>query len=85
MCVCVCVSHTQIIDYNMSTKARATKKVTPVLGGFDKSKYTTLRLWATAKDGVKVPISLVYRCAVHIVRLSDARAWLGFAHAVHEQ
>jgi oligopeptidase B len=32
-----------------------------VLGGFDPSKYTTERLWATAPDGTRVPISLVYR------------------------
>ena len=40
---------------------REVKKVQPVLGRFDKSKYHTERLWATAKDGTKVPISLVYR------------------------
>lgn len=33
----------------------------PVLGGFDASRYTTERLWATAADGTQVPISLVYR------------------------
>ena len=32
-----------------------------MLGGFDKANYTTERLWATARDGVEVPISLVYR------------------------
>ena len=37
------------------------KKVQPVLGGFDKDDYKTERLWASAPDGVKVPISLVYR------------------------
>lgn len=39
---------------------RATKKVQPVLGGFDKSRYVTERLWAHS-EGVEVPISLVYR------------------------
>lgn len=33
----------------------------PVLGGFDQSRYATERLWAKAKDGTQVPISLVYR------------------------
>lgn len=33
---------------------RCTKKVAPVLGGFDQTRYATERLWATAKDGVKV-------------------------------
>ena len=37
------------------------KKVQPVLGGFDASRYVTERLWATAPDGTQVPISLVYR------------------------
>jgi protease II len=36
------------------------KKVQPVLGGFDSSRYATERLWATAPDGTRVPISLVY-------------------------
>ena len=37
-----------------------TKKVQPVLGGFDRTKYVTERLWAQS-EGVDVPISLVYR------------------------
>jgi oligopeptidase B len=49
------------VDYNMRTGARATKKVQPVLGGFDPSLYVTERLWAEALDGIQVPISLVYR------------------------
>ena len=40
---------------------RETKKVTPVLGGFDSRNYQSERIWAAAPDGVKVPISLVYR------------------------
>ena len=32
----------------------------PVLGGFSSANYKTERLWASAPDGVKVPISLVY-------------------------
>ncbi|KAF5841230.1 hypothetical protein DUNSADRAFT_13875 [Dunaliella salina] len=50
-----------IIDYHMGTCKRAIKKVQPVLGGFKSSDYKTERLWATAPDGEKVPISLVYR------------------------
>ncbi|CAL5221645.1 g3872 [Coccomyxa viridis] len=49
------------IDYNMRTGQRETKKVQPVLGGFSSSNYKTERLWARAPDGVKVPVSLVYR------------------------
>ncbi|EFJ49956.1 hypothetical protein VOLCADRAFT_73990 [Volvox carteri f. nagariensis] len=50
-----------IIDMHVGTGKRCVKKVAPVLGGFDQSRYVTERLWATAPDGVKVPISLVYR------------------------
>ncbi|PRW44843.1 prolyl endopeptidase-like isoform A [Chlorella sorokiniana] len=51
----------QTVDFNMATRKRAVKKEQPVLGGFDPAKYTTQRLWATAPDGTRVPISLVYR------------------------
>lgn len=50
-----------VYDYNMSTKERTLLKQEEVLGGFDKDNYKTERLWATAADGVKVPISIVYR------------------------
>ena len=33
----------------------------PVLGGFDSSAYKSQRLWASAEDGVKVPLSVVYK------------------------
>ena len=33
----------------------------PVLGGYDPTPYTSARLWATAPDGTRVPISLVHR------------------------
>jgi oligopeptidase B len=48
-----------VIEANMKTGERKTLKVTPV-PGYDKSKYVTERLWATARDGTKVPVSLVY-------------------------
>jgi oligopeptidase B len=51
-----------IIDYNMRTREREVKKETEVLGGkFHKDNYESKRLWATATDGTKVPVSLVYR------------------------
>ncbi len=51
-----------IIDFNMKTKEKEIKKEQAVLGGqFDKNNYVEERVWATAKDGTKVPISLVYR------------------------
>ncbi|AUD04612.1 S9 family peptidase [Spirosoma pollinicola] len=48
-------------DYNMDTKEKTLKKQQEVLGGFDKNNYVSERFYATARDGVKVPVSLVYR------------------------
>ncbi|RRJ93509.1 S9 family peptidase [Flavobacterium macacae] len=51
-----------VIDFNMDTKEKEVKKEQQVLGGkFDKKNYTEERVWATAKDGTKIPISMVYR------------------------
>lgn len=51
-----------VIDFNMKTKTKEIKKEQQVLGGkFDKNNYAEERIWATAKDGTKVPISMVYR------------------------
>lgn len=51
-----------VIDFNMKTKEKEIKKEQAVLGGqFDKNNYVEERVWATAKDGIEVPISLVYR------------------------
>ena len=44
-----------------SRASRTLLKREEVLGGFDPSRYASERLWATARDGVKVPISIVYR------------------------
>nr|WP_245625643.1 S9 family peptidase [Allomuricauda eckloniae] len=50
-----------IIDFNMDDKTKKVLKEQEVLGGhFDKTNYRTKRVWATAHDGVKIPISLVY-------------------------
>lgn len=48
-------------DYDMVTRNNMLLKEEEVLGGFDKSNYTTERIFATARDGVKVPVSIVYR------------------------
>ncbi|RTY99468.1 S9 family peptidase [Flavobacterium sp. RSP49] len=51
-----------VIDFNMKTKAKEIKKEQQVLGGkFDKNNYIEERVWATATDGTKVPISMVYK------------------------
>ncbi len=51
-----------VIDFNMKNKSKEIKKEQEVLGGkFNKNNYTSKRIWATARDGKKVAISLVYR------------------------
>ena len=50
-----------IFDYNMNTQEKTLLKEQDVLGGFDKNNYDTKRIYATARDGKKVPISIVYR------------------------
>jgi len=49
------------IDYDMASRDKTLLKEEEVLGGFDKNDYQTERVWATARDGVRVPVSLVYR------------------------
>jgi oligopeptidase B len=49
-------------DYNMSTKEQVLLKQQEVLdANFSPNNYTSERLYATAKDGTKIPISLVYK------------------------
>lgn len=48
-------------DYNLVTKEKTLKKQQEVLGGYNPGDYTTERMYATAKDGTRVPISLVYK------------------------
>ena len=48
-------------DYDVKARTRRLLKQHPVLGGYDPSQYTSEALTATAKDGTRIPISLVYR------------------------
>lgn len=50
-----------VLEYDLATKTSNLLKEDKVLGGFDKNDYAAERLWATARDGVQVPISLVYK------------------------
>ena len=51
-----------VMDFNMRTKEKKVLKEQEVLGGkFDKNNYVEERIWATAEDGTKLPISMVYR------------------------
>jgi len=48
-------------DYDMESRQKTLLKQDEILGGFSSDDYRTERLYATARDGVRVPISLVYR------------------------
>jgi len=48
-------------DYDLGKKTKKLMKQQEVLGGYDAKDYVTERLFATAKDGTKIPISLVYK------------------------
>jgi oligopeptidase B len=50
-----------VFDYDLKTRERTLLKETPVLGGYDRSQYVSERRFATASDGVRIPISLVRR------------------------
>lgn len=60
------VTPKSVFDYNMTTKSRELMKEYEVKGGYDKSQYSSERIFATAKDGVKVPISIVYKKGVKL-------------------
>jgi oligopeptidase B len=56
-----------VIDFNMRTKEKTILKEQEVLGGkFDKNNYIEERIWATAQDGTKIPMSMVYRKGVEL-------------------
>lgn len=55
------VTPSSVYDYDMDSRQRTLQKQTEILGGYDPSQYATERTWATAPDGTRVPISLVYR------------------------
>jgi oligopeptidase B len=55
------VTPSSIFDYDVAAGKSVLRKQQPVLGGYDPNQYVSERLWATARDGVKVPISIVYR------------------------
>ncbi len=50
-----------VYDYNMKTKEKTLMKRQEVLGGYDPGNYHSERLWATADDGSRIPISMVYK------------------------
>jgi oligopeptidase B len=55
------VTPQSVFDYDIAARQSKLLKRVAVLGGYDPSRYTSERLWATARDGTRVPISIVFR------------------------
>jgi len=55
---------TTVYDYNVRTREKTLLKRDPVVGAFDPGDYRTEFLFATARDGTRIPVSLVYRHGV---------------------
>lgn len=50
-----------VFDYNMFSGEKKLLKQQEIVGGYDATKFQSEKIWATAEDGVKIPISLVYK------------------------
>jgi oligopeptidase B len=55
------VTPPSVFDYDLEKHSSMLLKQNEVPGGYDPSKYQSERVWATARDGTKVPISVIYR------------------------
>jgi len=55
------ITPNSVYDYDVVTRERELRKQQPVLGGYKQELYKSERVYATASDGVKVPISIVYK------------------------
>ncbi len=58
------VTPSSVYDYDMNTRERKLLKQQEVLGGYDAKNYEARRIWSVSRDGVRVPISLVYKKGV---------------------
>jgi oligopeptidase B len=55
------ITPSSVYDYDVASGKSNLLKRQEVLGGYDPSQYASERLWATARDGTKVPVSIVYK------------------------
>ena len=60
------VTPNSVFDYDMNTGKSTLLKETEVPGGFDRNNYKSERVFATASDGTKIPMSMVYRKGVKL-------------------
>jgi oligopeptidase B len=81
------VTPDSVFDYDMDTRSRTLLKQRPVLGGYDPARYASELVYATAADGTRIPVSMVYR---RDLRRGGSQPTLltgygayGFPHDVH--
>ncbi|MFT4305839.1 MAG: S9 family peptidase [Microbacterium sp.] len=55
------VTPSTVYDYDVATGELLLRKRQSVLGGYDPADYAQERVWATAADGTRVPVSLVWK------------------------
>ena len=55
------ITPSSVFELDLATNASTLMKQQPVLGGYDAKLYASERLWVKARDGVRVPVSIVYR------------------------
>ena len=55
-----------VYDYDLVEREREMIKEKEVLGGFSRKNYISEQLWATARDGTRIPVSLVYRKGIEL-------------------
>ena len=53
------VTPSSVYDYDLNTRSGTLLKQQEVLGGYDPAAYEARRIWAVARDGTKVPMSIV--------------------------
>lgn len=58
------VTPSSVYDYDLNTRQRKLLKQQEVLGGYDAKNYEARRIWGVARDGTKVPMSLVNKKGV---------------------
>ena len=68
------ITPSSVYDYDMQKGESQLLKREEVLGGYDPQRYASERLWAVARDGASVPISIVYPKG--LVRDGRAPLWL---------
>jgi len=74
------ITPSSVFDYDTKTGRSILRKQQEVPGGYDPSQYVSERQWVTVRDGVKVPLSIVYKKGF---RRDGARPLLLYAYGAY--